>query len=95
MQIAQAKEDLARIATLINEDPEEHIALFKTMAEMVENPDSPLTVKKLALASQGAVYKDVIPGYRIRPLSEEDMSAKISKDVRKLRNFEQSLRAII
>lgn len=91
VQIAQAKEDLARIATLINEDPEEHIALFKTMAEMVENPDSPLTVKKLALASQGAVYKDVIPGYRIRPLSEEDMSAKISKDVRKLRNFEQSL----
>ncbi|KAJ5690661.1 hypothetical protein N7462_005053 [Penicillium macrosclerotiorum] len=91
VQIMQAKEDLARIATLINEDPEEHIALFKTMAEMVDNPDSPVTVKKLALASQAAVYKDVIPGYRIRPLSEEDMTAKVSKDVRKLRNFEQSL----
>ncbi|KAJ5584998.1 uncharacterized protein N7459_004798 [Penicillium hispanicum] len=91
VQIAQAKEDLARMATLINEDPEEHIALFKTMAEMVENPASPVTVKKLALASQAAIYKDVIPGYRIRPLSEEDLSAKISKDVRKLRNFEQSL----
>ncbi|KAJ5184267.1 hypothetical protein N7492_001883 [Penicillium capsulatum] len=91
VQIMQAKEDLARIASLINEDPEEHIALFRTMSEMVENPDSPLTVKKLAMASQGAVYKDVIPGYRIRPLSEEDMSSKISKDVRKLRDFEQSL----
>lgn len=91
VQIVQAKEDLARIATLINEDPEEHIALFKTMAEMVENPDSPVTVKKLALASQAAVYKDVIPGYRIRPLSEEDKNAKVSKDVRKLRDFEQSL----
>lgn len=91
VQIVQAKEDLARIATLINEDPEEHIALFKTMAEMVENPNSPITVKKLALASQAAVYKDVIPGYRIRPLSEEDKNVKVSKDVRKLRDFEQSL----
>ncbi|KAJ5102185.1 hypothetical protein NUU61_004407 [Penicillium alfredii] len=91
VQVLQAKEELARIATLINEDPEDHMSLFKTMAEMVENPHSPVTVKKLALASQAAIYKDVIPGYRIRPLSEEDMSAKISKDVRKLRNFEQSL----
>lgn len=91
VRIMQAKEDLARIATLINEDPEEHIALFRTISEMVENPDSPITVKKLALASQGAIYKDVIPGYRIRPLNEEDLSTKISKDVRKLRDFEQSL----
>ncbi|KAJ5993459.1 hypothetical protein N7451_009183 [Penicillium sp. IBT 35674x] len=91
VQIMQAKEDLARMASQINEDPEENIALFKTMAEMANNPDSPLTVKKLALAAQAAVYKDVIPGYRIRPLSEEDKTAKVSKDVRKLRDFEQSL----
>ncbi|KAJ6096022.1 hypothetical protein N7486_006768 [Penicillium sp. IBT 16267x] len=91
VQILQAKEDLARIASQINEDPEENIALFKTMAEMADNPDSPLTVKKLALAAQAAIYKDVIPGYRIRPLSEEDKTAKVSKEVRKLRDFEQSL----
>ncbi|KAJ5098059.1 hypothetical protein N7532_005060 [Penicillium argentinense] len=91
VQIAQAKEELARMATMINEDPEENTALFKTMADMVENPDSPITVKKLALASQAAIYKDVIPGYRIRPITEEEMSGKVSKDVRKLRNFEQSL----
>lgn len=90
LQIIQAKEELARLATYINEDPEEHISSFKTMADMVENGEH-VAIKKLALASQAAVYKDVIPGYRIRPLSEEDMSAKISKDVRKLRAFEQSL----
>ncbi|KAJ5918634.1 hypothetical protein N7466_010626 [Penicillium verhagenii] len=91
VQIMQAKEDLARIATQINEDPEENVALFKTMAEIADKPDSPLTVKKLALAAQAAVYKDIIPGYRIRPLSEEDKTAKVSKDVRKLRDFEQGL----
>ena len=49
------------------------------------------TIKKLALATQLAVYKDVIPGYRIRPLSEEDMETKVSKEVRKLRAYEQAL----
>ncbi|KAL2856877.1 nuclear export protein Noc3 [Aspergillus pseudodeflectus] len=89
-QILQAKEEIAKAATLINEDPEEHISSFKTMAEMVEN-GSHVSIKKIALASQAAIYKDVIPGYRIRPLSEEEASAKVSKDVRKLRSFEQSL----
>ncbi|KAL2808234.1 nucleolar complex-associated protein-domain-containing protein [Aspergillus granulosus] len=89
-QILQAKEEIAKVATLINEDPEEYISSFKTLAEMVEN-GSHVAIKKLALASQAAIYKDVIPGYRIRPLSDEEASAKVSKDVRKLRNFEQSL----
>ncbi|KAL2826590.1 nucleolar complex-associated protein-domain-containing protein [Aspergillus cavernicola] len=89
-QLIQAKEDIARAATLINEDPEEHISSFKIMAEMAEN-GSHIAIKKLAIASQAAVYKDVIPGYRIRPLSEEETSGKVSKDVRKLRDYEQSL----
>lgn len=90
VQIIQAKEELAKLATLINEDPEEHIGSFKTMAEMVEK-GSHVTIKKLALASQVAVYKDVIPGYKIRPLGDEDNSVKLSKEVRKIRKFEQTL----
>ncbi|PWY70709.1 nuclear export protein Noc3 [Aspergillus eucalypticola CBS 122712] len=90
LQIIQTKEELARLATLINEDPEENMPLFKTMAEIMERGEH-VAIKKLALAAQAAVYKDVIPGYRIRPLGDEDLSAKISKEVRKLRTFEQSL----
>ncbi|OJD16157.1 hypothetical protein AJ78_03646 [Emergomyces pasteurianus Ep9510] len=89
-QILEAKEELARIAELINEDPEEHTGLFKRLADMVSETSLP-AVKKLALATQVAVYRDVIPGYRIRPLGESDMTTKVSKDVRKLRDFEQSL----
>lgn len=48
-------------------------------------------VQKLALATQLAVYKDVIPGYRIRPLTSEEQKAKVTKEVKKLRGFEQSL----
>ncbi|KAF9892422.1 hypothetical protein FE257_001530 [Aspergillus nanangensis] len=90
VQIIQAKEELARLATSINEDPEENLSCFKSMAQMVD-PSAHIAIQKLALASQAAVYKDVIPGYRIRPLSEEDMSGKISKEVRKLRSYEQAL----
>ena len=88
-QILDAKEELARIASLINEDPEEHSGAFKTLAQIASSPNS--TVKKLALATQLAIYKDVIPGYRIRPLAESDMTEKVSKDVRRLRGFEQGL----
>ena len=88
-QILEAKEELARIASLVNEDPEEHIGSLRTLSTFAKSDN--VVIKKLALAAQAAIYKDIIPGYRIRPLSEEDMTTKLSKEVRKLRNFEQSL----
>ncbi|KAL1618280.1 hypothetical protein SLS56_010610 [Neofusicoccum ribis] len=88
-QIVEAKEELARLAELINEDPEEHTGALKHLATLAASDN--VTVKKLALAAQAAVYKDIIPGYRIRALSEDAMKEKLSKEVRQLRNFEQAL----
>jgi nucleolar complex protein 3 len=88
-QILEAKEELARIAGILNEDPEENAAAFKSLAQFGQHSNT--TIKKLALATQLAVYKDVIPGYRIRPLSEQDMETKVSKEVKRLRAFEQAL----
>lgn len=87
-QVVQAKEELAKIASLINEDPEEHIGALKSLANYATT-DVP-AIQKLAMATQVAIYKDLIPGYRIKPLSEEG-SEKVSKEVKKLRNFEQKL----
>ena len=89
-QIIQAKEEFARLATLINEDPEEHVDSFKKLASMVDQESHPV-IQKLALATQFAVFKDVIPGYRIRPPGDKESAAKLSKDVRKLNQYEQSL----
>ena len=86
--ILDAKETLARIATLISEDPEEHVGSFKVLAQFVKS--SNVTITKLALASQLAVFKDVIPGYRIRPQSS-DPAEKLSKDTRQLRSYEETL----
>lgn len=89
-QILEAKEEMARIALMVTqEDPEEHVGAFKALAQFGQSQNT--TIKKLALMTQLAVYKDVIPGYRIRPLSEEDMETKVSKEVRKLRAYEQAL----
>jgi nucleolar complex protein 3 len=88
-QIIEAKEELARLALQINQDPEENAGAFKGLAELANSPN--ITIKKLALATQMTVFKDIIPGYRIRPLGDKDMSEKVSKEVKKLRNFEQSL----
>lgn len=88
-EIRQAKEDLARIAGLVSENPEEHIGMLASLADLAQSKNA--VVKKLALGTQLAVYKDIIPGYRIRPLSKEDQQAKLSKEVKKLRSFEQGL----
>ena len=88
-QILDAKEELAKIASHINEDPEENAAGFRILGSIAASKNP--TVKKLALATQLAIYKDAIPGYRIRPIAEADQTEKVSKDVRRLRAFEQTL----
>ena len=88
-QILEAKEELASLASVLNEDPEEHAGAFRTLGQIVAS-SNPI-IKKLGLATQLAVYKDVIPGYRIRPIAEIDQTEKVSKDVKRLRAFEQSL----
>lgn len=88
-QIRRAQEELAKVATQLNEDPEEHPGAFKTLARLGES--SILSIQKLCLVTQMTVYKDVIPGYRIRPASEEAAGEKLSKEVRRLRTYEQAL----
>ncbi|KAF2232687.1 nucleolar complex-associated protein 3 [Viridothelium virens] len=88
-QKLEIMEEIVRLQRVINEDPEENIGLLKKLRSMTKYSDC--TIKELALAVPTLVFKHIIPGYRIRPLSEEDMKANLSKDVRKLRTFEQSL----
>ena len=88
-QISEAKEEIARLASLLNEDPEEHASAFKKLSQLADNASVP--VRKLVLAAQVAVYKDAIPGYRIRVYRDEDLGNKVSKEVRQTRQYEQSL----
>ena len=42
-------------------------------------------VQKMVLLSQLAVFKDILPGYRIRQITDEEKAQKTTADVRKLR----------
>lgn len=88
-QILEAKEELARLAGLLNRDPEDNAGAFRALGEIAASKNP--TIRRLGLATQLTVYKDAIPGYRIRPLNEDNSGEKVSKDVRHLRSFEQSL----
>jgi nucleolar complex protein 3 len=90
--ISQAKEELARLAGLINEDPEQHLGSLRALAQVAASKNHKVT--QLALATQCAVFKDIIPGYRIRPLSDEESKEKVSKDIKKLRSYEQGMVSI-
>ena len=43
------------------------------------------------MLSQLAVFKDIIPGYRIRPLTDKEKAEKVSQIVQRARDFEQGL----
>ncbi|KAI8626850.1 CBF/Mak21 family-domain-containing protein [Xylariaceae sp. FL1651] len=86
-QIREAKEELAKIASVLNEDPEENTGAFKALGAIGESKIP--AIIKLSLLTRMAVYKDMIPGYRIR--RQDPTEEKISKEKGKLRAFEQSL----
>jgi nucleolar complex protein 3 len=48
-------------------------------------------VQRLALLSLSSVFKDILPGYRIRDLNEEEKVVKVTKAVQKLRDYEHAL----
>jgi nucleolar complex protein 3 len=43
------------------------------------------------MLSQLAVFKDIIPGYRIRALTEKEKAEKVSQMVARTREWEQGL----
>ncbi|KAF9980341.1 hypothetical protein BGZ65_005212, partial [Modicella reniformis] len=87
--LAQKKEELASLAQIIIADPEATVGQLKKLRAMAQ--DSSDVIKKLAMLTQLAVYKDILPGYRIRPLTDKEKGVTVSKEVAKLRDYEQSL----
>ena len=88
-QILTAKEELAKIAVKLNEDPEQNPGAFRALAQIGQSALP--AVKRLCLVTQMAVYRDVIPGYRIRPAAEDSAEEKLSREVRRLQAYEHAL----
>ncbi|KAJ7470731.1 nucleolar complex-associated protein-domain-containing protein [Mycena latifolia] len=100
-RIQGAKDQIATICQDIVADPENSLGLLRrlhtfSLAE-ISTPTHPdpvtndLIIRKLAILSQLAVFKDIIPGYRIRALTEKEKTEKVSQMVSRTRDWEQGL----
>ncbi|KAG8688780.1 hypothetical protein FRC08_011261 [Ceratobasidium sp. 394] len=65
-------------------------AMSQDGTQLAPTPNDP-QIRTLALLSQLAVFKDIVPGYRIRALTEHEKSEKISQMVQRTRDWEQGL----
>ncbi|SCV03573.1 LAMI_0H09252g1_1 [Lachancea mirantina] len=88
-RILKLKEEIADLVELLMEEVEENIAALTRLRKMAQSKN-PNTCKfsMLALVS---VFKSLIPSYKIRPLTDLERKEKVSKEVAKQRNFEQTL----
>ena len=69
--------------------PEEHVRNLRALLALTADDDGP--VRRLAQLSLLAVLRDIMPGYRIRLPSEKELAMPVSKDVKKVRDYESTL----
>ncbi|KQK21286.1 hypothetical protein BRADI_1g59970v3 [Brachypodium distachyon] len=83
------KAKLAEIGMAMLEDPESNIRSLNDLLIMCNDADQ--KVVKLGLMSLLAVFRDIIPSYRIRQLTEKELAVEVSKEVKKTRYYEYTL----
>lgn len=90
IDVAAKKQRIAKLATLLLEAPHKHIGLLEKLHEFATR-DGCATIRKLALLSEVAALRDLIPAYRIRPPTDKELAMKVSAEVEALRAYEKSL----
>ncbi|EXB53354.1 hypothetical protein L484_016236 [Morus notabilis] len=83
------KRKIAELGIAVLSDPESNIKSLKDFLQICKDNDH--AIVKLGLLSLLAVFKDIIPGYRIRLPTEKELQMKVSKDVQKMRYYESTL----
>ena len=63
-------------------------AITESGTTKIQNDDS---IRKLAILSLMAIFKDIAPGYRIRKLTDKERTEKVSQMVGQTREWEQGL----
>ncbi|CAL2253258.1 unnamed protein product [Prunus armeniaca] len=86
------KNKLAELGIALLADPASNIKSLKEILQICK--DNNHAIVKLGLLSLLAVFKDLIPGYRIRLPTEKELEMKVSKDVKKMRLYESTLLSV-
>lgn len=89
--LEEVKETLGLLAITITEDPEDNVGKIREMLKFTDRSKQSPDIVRLALISSLAVIKDILPGYYIRPLKEAEKNSSVSKDIKHIRVFEESI----
>ena len=108
-KLSQTKQTIVTLCDLIMKNPYEEISNLKQLRLLLNlgDPLISMTIRKLTMLSLVELFRDIVPGYRIRSLKEQTRAEdeeiknsknkkqshkeKLSKDVKVIRNFEQTL----
>ncbi|KAI2658759.1 hypothetical protein H4Q32_016890 [Labeo rohita] len=92
-RLMEKKLRIASLSSTILADPHVNIKRLKELRSMLMETDPciAVTVRKLVMVSLMEVFKDIVPSYRIRPLTEEEKATKVKKETMQLREFEEGL----
>ncbi|EGW29912.1 uncharacterized protein SPAPADRAFT_143913 [Spathaspora passalidarum NRRL Y-27907] len=88
-KLIKIKEEIADLASKLIENPEENISCLTRLRKMSESKN--FVTSQLAIMALIPIFKSLAPSYKIRPLSDVEKREKVSREVAKLRTFEQSL----
>ena len=50
-----------------------------------------MQISRLALLSMLTVFRDILPGYKIRKLTDAELQVTVTKGVQKIRDYESTL----
>lgn len=108
-KLNETKQTIVTLCDLIMKSPYEEISNLKQLRQLLNlgDPLISLTIRKLTMLSLVELFRDIVPGYRIRSLKEQAKDdneeiknstnkkqgpkEKLSKDVKVIRHFEQTL----
>ncbi|XP_046889100.1 nucleolar complex protein 3 homolog [Hypomesus transpacificus] len=92
-KLSERKLRIAGLGSAILSDPTNSIKKLKELRTMLleTDPYVAVTVRKLVMVSLMEVFKDIVPSYRIRPLTEAEKTTKVKKETQQLREFEEGL----
>lgn len=82
----QKLEGVASLSTSLLQNPEQNAGSLRSLLRLVADPD-PL-VARAATISTMLVFRDLAPGYRIRPPTDKELEVTVSKEVQQLRKYE-------
>ena len=90
MTLDEKKVAVARLSQRLLEAPHKNVKLLRQLHDLATR-DPSAVVQRLALLSEVAVLRDVMPAYRIRLPSEKELQMQVSSDVAELRDYEKVL----